>query len=315
MLSVADTRERAWSVPDSLPAWYLACPSAHLRRGQVRPFLLAGQALAVYRGQQSSEARALQRHCPHMGGNLANGDVVADDLRCPLHHWKFRGDDGACVDAPSAFGPVRSCVRSYPVAERLGAVLVFNGMQADFEPPRQLDEFSWSAGPPVTVQAPWYSLMANPFDVMHIQTIHHRQLLEEPLLERLDRYRMRMTCVWRVSGRGLSDRLMQWLSGDRIRVEFTCFGGPLLLIRSDLGTVRSSLLVGLQPDGQRCGVQLLFGSQGGRLAGALCRWLYTEFLRRDLAVLEGARFQPYTGRSCDGPLGVFARYLEELAPQ
>jgi aminopyrrolnitrin oxygenase len=315
MLSLADEqRAKSWRVPDSLPAWYLACPAAGLKTGQVRAVQVAQRELALYRGRHDGLARALGRHCAHMGGNLANGDVVADELRCPLHHWRFAGN-GECVGAPAGFGEVRACVPSYPVAERLGSLLVFNGRTASFAPPPHIPEFRWSAGPPVVVGAPWYSLIANPFDVMHIQTIHHRELLEEPRLQRLDQHRMTMKCVWRVSGTGLSDRIMRWLSRDRITVEFTCFGGPLLLIRSDLGRAQSSLFVGLQPLGESCGVQLVFGSQGGRLAAFLCRWLYTEFLRRDLAVLEGARFRPYTGRSCDGPLGVFASFLEELGAQ
>lgn len=302
----------AWRLPEALPAWYLAMPSRNLRVGQVRGIRLpGGRPVALYRTVQG--VHALHGHCAHMGGNLAHGQVVNGRLRCPLHHWEFDGQ-GRCQAAPAAFGVVRSCVPGYPTAETCGSVLVFNGREPGYAPPPHLGEFNWHGGAPVLVRAPWYSLIANPFDVMHIQTIHQRQLLEEPSLRQLNEYCMQMRCRWRVTGTGLSDRVMRWLSRDCIEVEFTCYGGPLLLIRSDLGRARSALLVGLHPQGEDCVVQLVFGSRGGALAARLCQWLYTAFLRRDLAVLEGARFHPYTGRPCDGPLGHFAHFLESLVP-
>jgi len=302
------------ALPFHLPypknSWYLALPSQKLKAGQAVAVDVGDTPLTLFRGQ-SGKVSALPRHCPHMGGNLARGRVIGDRLQCPLHHWEFSGD-GVCQQLPDVFGPLKACLPSWPVQERLGSIMVFLGQPPGSQLPPDLQGFSWQGGSPIWVQAPWYSLLSNPFDVVHVETIHHRRLLEVPQLDQPDDRTMRMRCLWEVTGNGPSDRMMRWLSGNRIQVEFTCFGGTLLLIHSDLGKVQSGLLVGLTGQGEGTWVQLVYGSRGGPLAAKLCQWLYLSFLKRDLVVLEGAQFRPYTGLSCDEPLGRFAKFLESL---
>lgn len=302
----------AFHLPHPQESWYLALPSQKLRPGQVVPVECAGVPMTMFRGQ-SGKVAALPRHCPHMGGNLARGHVVGDCLQCPLHHWQFSGD-GQCRQMPEAFGSLAASTRSWAVSERLGSIFVYPGEVPDAPLPPEMPQFSWVGGAPIWVEAPWYSLVANPFDVVHVQTIHQRRLLQPPQLDQPHPRTMRMRCLWEVTGQSPSDRMMRWLSGNRIQVEFTCYGGSLLLIRSDLGRVQSGLLVGLTGQGEGCWVQLVYGSRGGPLAARLCQWLYLSFLKRDLEVLEGAAFRPYTGLSCDEPLARFGKFLESLFP-
>ena len=62
--------------------------------------VVVGLNLAVFR-DTSGKAHVLDAYCPHLGANLAvGGRVFGSCLECPFHGWKFRGEDGKCVDIP-----------------------------------------------------------------------------------------------------------------------------------------------------------------------------------------------------------------------
>ncbi|QRK09102.1 Rieske 2Fe-2S domain-containing protein [Archangium violaceum] len=286
------------SEPARLRSWYLACPSEALRPGQVRGWSLGGRELVLFRGQ-SGRVQALSAHCAHMGAHLAHGTVIGEHLRCPLHHWRFDGS-GICRAAPGHSNPTgRPGQRAFPVVERYGAILVFNGPVSLFPPPEVGEPgLLWRTGPPVTVRCSWLPLAANSFDIEHLRTVHHRELWDAPVVERPDPFTLRLRYTSRVIGTGASDRLMKALSGNRIGVTITLHGGTLLSVESDLGRTRSALLAGFRPAPDGVSVLMSFAARPGRVPGlerlrlAVSRWLFTSFLRRDLSVLEGMRFNP-----------------------
>jgi 3-phenylpropionate/trans-cinnamate dioxygenase ferredoxin component len=48
--------------------------------------------------------------CPHANGDMTYGAVIDGTIECPLHGWRFRLHDGACVD------PIGGAnLRTYPV--------------------------------------------------------------------------------------------------------------------------------------------------------------------------------------------------------
>jgi len=289
--------------PVRLRSWYAACPSEALRPGQVREWNLGGRELVLFRTQEG-QVQALSAHCPHMGAHLARGTVIGEHLRCPLHHLRFDGS-GACRAAPGwPERAPRPSQRAFPVVERHGTILVFNGPVVLFPPPQVgAPELRWRAAPPVTVKTcTWLPLVANAFDIEHLRTVHLRELREPPSVERPDAFTLRLRFVSRVTGTALADRMMKALSGDHIRVTLTLYGGTLLSVESDLGRARSALLAGFRPGPEGTSVLLSFASPPSPLPGltqarlALSRWLYTSFLHRDLSVLEGMRFQPAAAR-------------------
>ena len=83
--------------------WYAAALSSEVEPGAVigRDFL--NGRVAIYR-RGSGEPVVLSARCPHMGADLALGDVVGDELRCTYHHFCF-APDGACSRIPSR-GPI-----------------------------------------------------------------------------------------------------------------------------------------------------------------------------------------------------------------
>ena len=71
-------------------AWYPACRSSELLRGQTRSVKITNQRLALFRGEDGV-ARALDAFCPHMGADLANGRVQGQEIECYFHGWCFDG--------------------------------------------------------------------------------------------------------------------------------------------------------------------------------------------------------------------------------
>jgi phenylpropionate dioxygenase-like ring-hydroxylating dioxygenase large terminal subunit len=138
-----------------------------------RDFL--GGRVAIYR-RRSGEPVVLSSRCPHMGADLALGDVVGDELRCTYHHFCF-GPQGDCTRVPSGGTiPPRARVFSYPCVEHLGLIWAFNAEQPLFPVPEVRD---YAAGAlrvsarrtNVFSVAPWLSI-GNTFDFIHLRYVH-----------------------------------------------------------------------------------------------------------------------------------------------
>lgn len=306
-----------WCPPDRLQAWYRVCGSRDLPAGRVLRWDLPGRSFAVWRGRESGRVHAVAAHCAHMGTHLAFGAVVGDALRCPLHHWEW-GGDGACRAVPgsSPAGGLRQ--RAFPVAEVQGSVFLFNG-PVPRHPPPELDgdpvDPITLAGAPVVLRCSWAAVACNGFDMQHMQTVHGRALRNPPVLERLDSWRLRMRLESRVTGRGFEDTAIQWLSRDHVRLTVTCSGGTIVAVESDLGRVRSALLLCLRPVSEGVEVTPVFAVPRGPLAGLrvrAARALFSGFIRKDVAFMDDMRFHPSTAGPSDPVLYAFLQYLREL---
>ena len=174
--------------------WYAVALSSEVEAGRVLGREFLNGRVAIYRTSSGTPV-VLTSRCPHMGADLALGDVVGDELRCTYHHFRF-GSDGACAAIPSA-GPIPPSARvfSYPCAEHLGLIWAFNGETPLFSPPavrgfesekllvraRRTNLFS---------VAPWLSV-GNSFDFMHLRYVHGLSFEFDPEKIRwLDEYRV-----------------------------------------------------------------------------------------------------------------------------
>jgi NAD(P)H-dependent nitrite reductase small subunit len=89
--------------------------------------LEAGAGTVVFAGVKKlalfyidGEYLCIQNHCPHAGGHLGRGEVLADKcaVMCPRHAWSFDLKTGACRTNP------RYEARTYPVKVEDGHVWV-----------------------------------------------------------------------------------------------------------------------------------------------------------------------------------------------
>jgi phenylpropionate dioxygenase-like ring-hydroxylating dioxygenase large terminal subunit len=109
--------------------WFAIAKSDELAPGEVKPISAFATEFVLWRGADGV-ARALDAWCPHLGAHLGHGgEVVGDDIRCPFHHWSFKGD-GSVADIPYAkLVPPKlkkPCDRAWPVYEDMGIVFVWH---------------------------------------------------------------------------------------------------------------------------------------------------------------------------------------------
>ena len=93
-----------------------AAENIPLRQG--RQVTVGGRSLAIF--NLGGEFRAVESHCPHKGGPLADGIVSGADVICPLHNWRVSLANGeVCRPADQA-----GCVATFPVKVVSGEVVV-----------------------------------------------------------------------------------------------------------------------------------------------------------------------------------------------
>jgi nitrite reductase/ring-hydroxylating ferredoxin subunit len=296
-------------------SWYLACPAAELKTGQVKSIAIGGRELVLFR-DAGGIAHAVAAHCVHMGCHLKHGTVIGDRLRCPLHFRQFDGA-GRCRAVPGGKAESAPSQPVYPLLEQFGGLFVFVGRGPAFPFPAPHDLPPEAYATLVTESfdfpLPWYALIANGCDLDHLQTVHLRRLKEPPVVGPRPPHRFQVRYRTRVTGTRLADRVMRWLSGDDIRAAITCFGGSLMLVESTIKSRRSFLLLSMRPSENGTSVRCVTGLPRGRNAGLdrlavrLSAWLFLSFLKRDVNILEGQRLHRPVQLITDGD-----RYVSQL---
>ncbi|MFP4079518.1 MAG: glutamate synthase-related protein [Ectothiorhodospira sp.] len=72
--------------------WQPVCEAAELAEDEGREVWINGRPLALF--LHNGEIHALEDRCPHLEGQLSQGQVEGDDAVCPLHGWNFDLETG-----------------------------------------------------------------------------------------------------------------------------------------------------------------------------------------------------------------------------
>jgi len=156
-------------------SWHPICLSGEVARGQVRGFDFLDGRIVVMRGEDGV-AQVLSAFCPHLGADLAVGNVVGNTLRCAFHRWQY-DCTGKCVKTASGDpAPPSARLFRFPTTERFGVVFAFNAEQPLFDLPAfpfPEDELliraeRYAEQLPVD---PWV-ICCNTPDVQHIRVLH-----------------------------------------------------------------------------------------------------------------------------------------------
>ena len=108
--------------------WYVAAPSAQVKRGGTLAVTLLGQQVLLGR-DNAGEVFALRDFCPHRGMPLRYGTFDGEQIECCYHGWCF-DTQGACTKVPS-LAPTektdisRIKVAKFPCREVEGAIWVY----------------------------------------------------------------------------------------------------------------------------------------------------------------------------------------------
>ena len=270
-------------LPDWPQGWYVVARSSDLPPRGVCTTNIAGHEIVVFR-TASGVLGALDAHCPHMGAHLGRGRVDGEHLECALHCWR--------LTAEGAVAGREKRTRAWPVREHSGLVMLEVGHGGRI-PEAGGEDFDWTRGTLLDIATQWHGLVANGFDMVHLCTVHHRDLVEPPKVAVEPGWRCSLHYISRVRGHEWSDRLMRWLSRDRIDVRVHCYGA-ITTVETDLGFTRTSAFIGMTPNGEGTKLFVSFGVRRGpfrRLRVALTRALFTAFLKRDLGVVEGMKLR------------------------
>ena len=114
--------------------WYAIAADHDLPQNHIYRTALGGHELAVWRSSDGG-VHVWQNRCPHRGVRFSLGEVVADELRCQYHAWRF-ATSGACTFIPAqpdmkVPGTIRAMV--WPVA--LSGGMVWTGIDPAGSPP------------------------------------------------------------------------------------------------------------------------------------------------------------------------------------
>lgn len=161
-------------------AWYTPLASRAVRSGGLRPIVLHGDALFVYRARDGALSVFADR-CPHRGARLSAGTCAGDEVECPFHGWRFSLRDGSLRAAPAVAPELperRPRLISRPVREAYGRVWIYTGTGDPDRASPILDtpNLDPTHGPAVTAAvsvAADYDLCAMSFfDPAHVPFVH-----------------------------------------------------------------------------------------------------------------------------------------------
>jgi nitrite reductase/ring-hydroxylating ferredoxin subunit/uncharacterized membrane protein len=81
--------------------WTQALADAALGEGEMKAVEVGGAEILIAR--RGGQVYALADTCVHRGGSLADGELVGDCVKCPLHGSVFQLADGAVEQGPAAY--------------------------------------------------------------------------------------------------------------------------------------------------------------------------------------------------------------------
>lgn len=88
----------------------------------VKPLQVGEKKICLIRNDQ--KLYAVQRYCPHAGGNLSAGWCKNGNLVCPIHRWEYSLESGRGAEGQG------DCITTYPVQVRTDGIYI--GLKQSF---------------------------------------------------------------------------------------------------------------------------------------------------------------------------------------
>lgn len=151
---------------DPFDAWRPVLLSRKLGSKPVE-IMLNGREIVLFR-EAGGAPRALANRCPHRQMRLALGKVEGDQLVCPYHGWRFRGDGGGSAPGTPGMHIATTC---YQVREQHGALWLRSG-GLDEVPAFDFPGYRSTALLHHPLAAPLHLLLDNMMELEHSASVH-----------------------------------------------------------------------------------------------------------------------------------------------
>ena len=313
-------------------SWYVFGTLHDLDHGPISKSLFDRQ-LVGYR-TTAGQAVVLDGRCWHLGADLSGGSIIGNCLKCPFHGWQF-DESGACVHIPAQSAiPSDARQERFETAQRAGLLWVFPARQALFPLPFfdgvQPDELIGAPPFEFRLNCPWWLVGTNGFDLQHFAGAHDRQLVGMPQVTTPHPAARRIVADFDVCGRSWRDWLTRHVSGPRVRMDVTVWGGTLAFVAAsffgpegpEMPRTTSYGMVEIRPEvrGRSSASKTLvrvhiFVRRGrgapARVDALVRRHFIRAFLQPDAQLLNEVRYAPNRLIEADR---VMIDYLRWLAP-
>lgn len=162
--------------------WHCLGLADRFRDGTPHAVTAFGTELVVFAGADG-QLHVLNAYCPHMGGNLVDGEVKGNAIACPFHDWRWQGD-GRCAEIPYARRvPPRARTKSWTTLEENKQLFVWHDPEGNPPPhgvtiPRIEGAFSdewsdWTWNELVIEGANCREVIDNVVDMAHFFYVHY----------------------------------------------------------------------------------------------------------------------------------------------
>ncbi|MEM7181166.1 MAG: Rieske 2Fe-2S domain-containing protein [Spirochaetota bacterium] len=302
----------------TLPSsWYFVCKAKDLTVGKVLAKTFNNISLVFFRGE-SQIPIAMEARCSHLGADLRHATVVNAKIVCPLHEWQYNSS-GSCVATKLARDTLPDNKQKvYPCMEKFSSIFVFLG-ECFFPFPSTsfATGFTFEAAASIDLDASWQSLASNSFDVEHLTVVHKRGLHAEPQIQILNKHTLTLQYESYVLANRISDKIMKFLSGNRIRVRVHTYGGTFITVESQLKQQKSVLIFSFVPESAtHTHVYMIIGVPQSlpiwdTVRRKLSIYLYRSFLKRDLVAVHNMQVRLENLKQ-DKYLKYYWQYLQDL---
>ncbi len=202
-------------------SWYPVYISSKLKNGDIAPVDIFNSKWLLFRSRKDKKIAFVERFCPHMGTDLANGSVEGCNLVCPLHRLKFH--------VTGAKTSHNDGIRYLKVTEKYGLIFVFLGREALFELPEIDGVVTPVYSDPLLVKLEnnYLAVSLNTFDTQHFEFIHNREVLKDVSLFKENIFHFGIIFSVRVKLVRWVDYVMNFLGYSESKLKYEIWGDNL----------------------------------------------------------------------------------------
>ncbi len=301
-------------------SWYPIGTSSMIKLGQVKSICLFDQEWILFRGF-SGKLGLVQSHCEHMGTHLKKGKVIADEIQCPFHLFRYNTDGICKVSCKTEQYTLGK--KKFTVKEKYNVIFIFPGEKEKFDFSEIIDIKNEALSYVFTkkLNTPFESLIFNGFDPHHLSKIHNREIDGDLKFTSKNKFHLRAQFSLKNLNKNFYDKFVNLLGSKNQFFYLECWGGNTAVIsnhRLNFNVVISS--VPIKENLSQIFIFSLIEKKNGffrnlraTLLIHLVNFLAVRFLDPDVRIVENMKPEIKTLiPEFDAPVKTFWNYWDQL---